>query len=217
VRQGSVLGAVISANSLETVVRDAQNGMAGSTLGNMCLYPLCFVDDIAAVSNSLMDARRNQAAIEVFQDRKRLQLHPEKSQYLVNRGNRKRRDEELKLNGMNMKKANEYKYLGEHINEKGTEMTTVQKRISEAAGVCNEILAVVSSNKLQNRRIPIGIRLATACLDSKLLYNAETWTKLQLVTLKSWKQFKITSINDSLVCREDVPMLPSFKNWESFR
>ena len=86
-RQGSVLGAVISANSLETVVRDAQNGMAGSTLGNMCLYPLCFVDDIAAVSNSLMDARRNQVAIEVFQDRKRLQLHPEKSEYLVNRGN----------------------------------------------------------------------------------------------------------------------------------
>jgi len=52
-------------------------------------------DDIAAVSNSLMDARRNQVAIEVFQDRKRLQLHPEKSQYLVNRGNRKRRDEEI--------------------------------------------------------------------------------------------------------------------------
>jgi len=128
VRQGSVLGAVISANSLETVVRDAQNGMAGSRLGNMSLYPLCFVDDIAAVSNSLMDARRNQVAIEVFQDRNRLQLHPEKSQYLVNRGNRKRRDEELKLNGMNMKKANEYKYLGEYINENGTETTTVEKK-----------------------------------------------------------------------------------------
>jgi len=34
----------------------------------------------------------------------------------VNRGNRKRRDEELKLSGINMKKANEYKYLGEYIN-----------------------------------------------------------------------------------------------------
>jgi len=73
VRQGSVLGAVISANSLETVVRDAQNGMAGSRMGNISIYPLCFVDDIAAVtSNSLMDARRNQVAIKVFQDRKRL-------------------------------------------------------------------------------------------------------------------------------------------------
>ena len=54
VRQGS-LGAVISANS---VVRDAQNGMADSKLGNMSLYPLCFVDDKAAVSNSLMDAKK---------------------------------------------------------------------------------------------------------------------------------------------------------------
>jgi len=75
-----------------------------------------------------MDAQRNQVAIEVFQDRKRIQLHLEKSQYLVNRGNRKRRDEELKLNRINMKKANEYKYLGEYINENGTETMTVETR-----------------------------------------------------------------------------------------
>ena len=46
----------------------------------------------------------------------------------MNRGNRKRRDEELKLNGINMKKANEYKYLGGYINENGTEMMTVEKK-----------------------------------------------------------------------------------------
>jgi len=92
-----------------------------------------------------------------------------------------------KFNGMNMKKANEYKYLGEYVNENGTETTTVEKRISEAAGVDNEILAVVSSNELQNRRIPIGISLATACLDSKLLYNAETWTKIRTSNNKKLK------------------------------
>jgi len=91
VRQGSVLGAVISANSLETVVRDAQNGMAGSRLGKMSLYPLCFVDDIAAVSNSLMDAQRNQVAIEVFQDSKRLQLHPEKKSVLGEQGKQEKK------------------------------------------------------------------------------------------------------------------------------
>jgi len=46
------------------------------------------------------------------------------------------------VNGINMKKANEYKYLGEYINENGTETMTVEKRISEAAGVCNEILTL---------------------------------------------------------------------------
>ena len=47
VRRGNVLGvgAVISVNSLETI-RDAQNGMTGSRMGNMSLHPLCFVDDI---------------------------------------------------------------------------------------------------------------------------------------------------------------------------
>ena len=50
VRQGSVLGAAISANSLETVVKDTQHGIADTTIGNMFLYPLCFVDDIVTQS-----------------------------------------------------------------------------------------------------------------------------------------------------------------------
>ena len=56
VRQGSVLGAVISANSLGTLVKETQHGIAGTTMGDMFIYPLCFVDDIAAVSNSVMEA-----------------------------------------------------------------------------------------------------------------------------------------------------------------
>jgi len=42
--------------------------------------------------------------------------------------------------------------------------------------------------------------------------------KLKPVT-RSWKQkqFKITSMKDSLVCREDKLTLPSFKNWELFQ
>ena len=43
VRQGSVLGAVISANSLETVVKDVEYGSTGTKMGNLDLYPLCFV------------------------------------------------------------------------------------------------------------------------------------------------------------------------------
>ena len=55
-------------------------------MGNVLLYPLCFVDDIAAVSNSIKGAQRNQAAVEVFQDRKRLQLHPEKKSIFGQQG-----------------------------------------------------------------------------------------------------------------------------------
>jgi len=84
-----------------------------------------------------------------------------------------------------MQNVNEYKYLGECINDKGPETTmSVDKRISKAAGVCNEILAVASSNELKHRRIEIGIKLAKACHDSKLLYNAETWTKLKTTDIK---------------------------------
>jgi len=55
VRQGSVLGVIISANSLGTVVTDAENGRAETKMGNIHIQPLCFQDDIAAVGNTKVE------------------------------------------------------------------------------------------------------------------------------------------------------------------
>ena len=98
------------------------------------------------------------AAVEVYQDRKRLQLHPEKSQCLrINKQTKNPHQEEvLLLNGKQMKMTSSYKYLGEYLNEKGTEATTVEKRCKGIQGVMNEILAI-KSEALQHRRIEIGV------------------------------------------------------------
>jgi len=73
----------------------------------------------------------------------------------------------------------------------------VDKRISEASGISNEILAVASSSELKHRRIEIGIKLAKACSDSKLLYNAETWTKLKTTDIEKLETVQsITSSKD---------------------
>jgi len=48
----------------------------------------------------------------------------------------------------------------------------VDKRIKEANGTMNKILAVDSLPEIKHRRIEIGIKLAGAYLESKLLYNS---------------------------------------------
>ena len=53
---------------------DAENGRAETRMGN--IQPSCFQDDTAA------EVLRNQSEVEVYQDRKRLQLHPDISQCL---------------------------------------------------------------------------------------------------------------------------------------
>jgi len=53
----------------------------------------------------------------------------------------------------------------------------VDKRIKEANGTMNKILAVDSLPEIKHRRIEIGIKLAGAYLESKLLYNSETLTR----------------------------------------
>jgi len=61
------------------------------------------------------------------------------------------------INGQRMKRTEEYKYLGEYINEKGTEAMTVEERIKEVHGTMNEILALVNSSELKYRRVEIRI------------------------------------------------------------
>ena len=56
-----------------------------------------------------------------------------------------------------MKMTSSYKYLGEYLNEKGNETTTVEKRCKGLQGVMNEILAVAKSEALQHRQIEIGM------------------------------------------------------------
>jgi len=59
-----------------------------------------------------------------------------------------------------MRRIGEYRYLGEYINEKRSETTTVDRRNKEARRIMNEILlAVVNSQKLKHRRAEIGIKL----------------------------------------------------------
>ena len=93
-----------------------------------------------------------------------------------------------------MQKVKDYRYLGEYINDKGTDMTTVEKRIAQSLTLINEILAVANSTETQHQRIEIGIKLAHACLDSKLLYNAETWLHLNKNDIKNLEKYKTISI-----------------------
>ena len=63
---------------MDSLKETADQGRATTNVRKAELGPLCFQDDVAAVSNKKIDAIKNQAVLEVFQHRKRLQLHPEK-------------------------------------------------------------------------------------------------------------------------------------------
>ena len=54
---------------------------------------------------------------------------------IVMKKNRKKNNwEGLELNGKRMEIVNEYKYLEEVINNKGTDKTTIEKRVQAAKG-----------------------------------------------------------------------------------
>ena len=57
----------------------------------------------------------------------------------------------------------QYRHLGETINDRGNEATTMEKKFHEAAGICAEILAVARMEEMQKMQIQAVIKLAKPC------------------------------------------------------
>ena len=66
VRQGSVLRAVMNANSMESRTETANHGKAMASIDIVSMTPLCFQYDVAAMGDNKRDIMRNQNVIEVF-------------------------------------------------------------------------------------------------------------------------------------------------------
>ena len=92
--------------------------------------------------------------------------------------------EGLELNGKRIEIVEEYKYLGEVINNKRTDKTTIEKRVQAANGVKAEIMAVVKTEEFRTRQIEVMLKLIQPCFESKLLYNSETWFNMSDVGYK---------------------------------
>ena len=78
IKQGSVLGAVISALTIDSLTRIIEKHGQSWKIGETRLNPLLFQDDIFA-ANKTEDIQETVNIIETFQNLKRLQFHKEKT------------------------------------------------------------------------------------------------------------------------------------------
>ena len=174
IKQGSVLGSVISSITMDSLTRIMRESEKTWEIEGIKMYPLLFQDDIFVV-NKAENIQASVDEIEGFQNLKRLKFHEDKSKKSILNG---KKYEKVHVNGVEIKRVTSHKYLGKIIEEKPKDKEEIKERIKKAKSQTNESMVVVNNKNLNRKRIDIGIKLLQIVVIPTLITGAETWCKL---------------------------------------
>ena len=161
VSQGSIGGGLISAINLDySISRFFFNSPNEVYYHDVKLQPIIYQDDLGRFASSRMEAQAGNDMIEACMETKLLNLHKDKSCYIVI-GNSKTTaqiNEELKLfpltlYGKEMTRKSSEKYLGDFIHQMGVAASaeaTVHERYRKMFSTNKEISAIVEDCRSTN-------------------------------------------------------------------
>ena len=174
IKQGSVLGSVISAITIDSLTRILELNENIWEIEGTKINPLLFQDDIIAI-NRTKDIQKTVNTIETFQHLKRLEFHEGKTKKSILSG---KRDEKMKINGYEIKRTPEHTYLGKIVEEGLKEKREIQERIIKARVEQTECLRILKNKYLSRNRISGGVKFLQSNIIPTLTFGAETWNEL---------------------------------------
>ena len=202
VSQGSIGGGLISTINLDFSINrfffDSNNEIF---YHEARILPLIYQDDLGRFSSNRLDAQAGIDKIEACMETKLLDLHQEKSCYIVI-GSSKIKSEmknELKLYpltlyGSEMPEKKSERYLGDFIHEGGVSASvdaTVNHRYGKLIHGIKEIKAIIEdcrSNIMGGLKVGLDI-WETAYIPS-LLNNSSTWMEIEETTVNKLEEMQ---------------------------
>ena len=204
VSQGSIGGGLISAINLDySINRFFFNSINEIFYHNVRLQPLIYQDDLGKFSSSRMDAQAGNDKIEACMETKVLDLHQDKSCYILI-GNKKTTETisyELKicpltLYGKRMKEKTSEKYLGDFIHCGGVAKSveaTVNERYGKMFTAYNEIKAIVEDCRSTTLGgLKVGLDIWESAYIPSLLNNSSTWMEIEQSTIDKLEDMQNT-------------------------
>ncbi|CAL4126002.1 unnamed protein product [Meganyctiphanes norvegica] len=209
IKQGSVLGSVISAITIDSLTR-IMNKQKTWNIGDIKINPLLFQDDIFA-ANKTKDIQETVNVIQTFQNLKRLQFHEEKSKKSILNG---KRDEPIYINGIQIERASSHKYLGKLIEERSIEKEENKERIKKAKAAANDSLNFINRKELKNKRVNVGKKLLQTVVIPTLTFGAETWPQLTGIEKGEMNKIQTQYLNRLLRVPKTTPKCALIKENE---
>ena len=152
------------------------------------LDALTFVDDIFEVMKTQYDLLLSSARSEVFQNETRLNFKPPKCKIMVMYQKEDIADD---IGGTKLLLVAEHEYLGTVISDDGSRNKEINRRISDAKTVSNEVVQILKTTELSKVRLRYVNMLSKACLESKVKYGCAVWNKLNSCQTKNINELKV--------------------------
>ena len=155
--------------------------------GEVAVPPLQMVDDILGIQNCSPQSLQLNTAINTFMENEKLTLSKTKCHNL-HIGKSRRNCPTLAVHDVSMKDSKAEKYVGDIINNSGTNKTNLENRIAKGWGKVNQILALVKEAPLGSFRIKAGLILRQAMFLNGTLFNSEAWHGLSLNQIEAFEK-----------------------------
>ena len=195
VTQGSVGGGLISSLNLDvpiaTFFAESEHEVS---YGNIRMNPVIYQDDLARVASSVAGAQAGIDKVEVCMETKMLDLHDEKSCFLVfGKGKELEsmktnlKNNPLTLYGKTMKQKEKEKYLGDYLHGGGLAASvraTVEARTRALRSGAVEVRAVVEDCRSRCLGgLEVGLEILEIAYIPALMNNGQTWINIDKETI----------------------------------
>ena len=202
VAQGSIGRGLISSCNLDFSLNQYfKSSSSEAYYHDLRLQPLIYQDDLGRFSDSILSAQDGASKIESCMESKLLDLHSDKSCFLIigNHSERNIAHKELetnpiKLYGKPMKEKQKEKYLRDFIHNEGNSASaeaTVTDRYGRILVGALEIRHIVENSRSQQvGGIKAGMHLWETAYIPSLLNNCQTWVEISEETVEKLEELQ---------------------------
>ena len=197
VRQGTVLGPPLCGVSTNRINKMGKNG--GIILNKTEIQCPIFVDDIIGMGGKV-EVEDVGDKMNGLEKTKKFQFNnkKDKTEVLAMKFNKK---EEIQTVTIDVRKGRigrteNYKYLGDHYDERGSNIYKIQKKMERAKYMAYEVKRMGSAKLVGRAAAMVRLLLNDMIVKPTLLSNTETWCKVGKLEEDEWKkwQYQVNTI-----------------------
>ena len=151
-----------------------ENKEVGVTINEKEINDLLYVDDALTIAEGQQQQEKTLNCINEFAVKHKIKWGPSKCKVLEI-GKHKSINTEWKLGNEIIKGTDCYKYLGDHVNRKGTNNENINERIEKMKTSTRSIISYGTSSTMRNLKSTMLIELHETISIPSLLNNSESW------------------------------------------
>ena len=169
VRQGDPISPKLFTAAIQEVFKNSDLELRGLDIDGERLTDLRFADDVALTTNNVDDMEQQLNILNDQSKKVGLKIHRGKTKSMTNFAT----TQKIEIEGIEIEKVEQYKYLGQTIAFEDRTATEVQLRIQAGWAVFGKYKEI-----LQNKDIPncLKRRVSNQCIIPTMTYGCQTWT-----------------------------------------